>query len=195
VQKRSKADSYADIRQLSYPPESVEEIRLHHVFEHFDRATALRLLIEWYEWLKEGGQLVIETPDFARCVHAFDRRSRRIEDQMKALRHIFGSQEAGWAHHYDGWYRAKFELYLASLGYRALSFRHSEWHGTYNITVTAKKIRPFKAREEFRQAAEKLLHFSLIDASESEKRVLKIWTDQLGQSSVSRDANENPAHS
>jgi len=59
VQKQPKADLYADIRQLSYPSESVEEIRLHHVFEHFDRPTALRLLIDWYEWLKEGGSRII----------------------------------------------------------------------------------------------------------------------------------------
>ena len=55
VQVSSPADVYADITELSYEPGSVAEVRLHHVFEHFDRVTALSLLIDWYAWLEEGG--------------------------------------------------------------------------------------------------------------------------------------------
>jgi len=57
------ADLYADITTLNFPSHSVDEIRLHHVFENFDRSTALGLLIKWHEWLKTGGTLRIETPD------------------------------------------------------------------------------------------------------------------------------------
>ncbi len=57
------ADAFADISNLELPPESVDEIRLHHVFEHFSRVTALGLLVRWHRWLKPGGQLRIETPD------------------------------------------------------------------------------------------------------------------------------------
>ena len=48
VQDAIRPDVYADITTLEFAPESVSEIRLHHVFEHFDRPTALRLLIDWY---------------------------------------------------------------------------------------------------------------------------------------------------
>lgn len=36
VQTQTKVDEYADIlRELVYPRASIEEVRLHHVFEHF----------------------------------------------------------------------------------------------------------------------------------------------------------------
>src|SRR5579859_5581695 len=55
----SKADMHADLTKLEYEPDSVQEVRLHHVFEHFDRPTALRLLLDWYDWLIPGGLLTI----------------------------------------------------------------------------------------------------------------------------------------
>jgi predicted SAM-dependent methyltransferase len=60
----SRPDVEADIVSLDCPPDAVAEIRLHHVFEHFERAVALALLVRWYEWLSPGGVLTIETPDF-----------------------------------------------------------------------------------------------------------------------------------
>ena len=61
VQQNTKVDHYADITKLNYPENSIDEVRLHHVFEHFDRATALALLCNWHTWLKPGGKLLIET--------------------------------------------------------------------------------------------------------------------------------------
>jgi len=180
VQRTSKADIHADMRELRYPPGSVEEIRLHHVFEHFDRATAVRLLIEWYDWLEAGGMLVIETPDFEKCAQAFI-RSPGEEDRLKALRHIFGSHEAPWAVHFDGWYQAKFELFLGSFGYRDLAFSASEWRGTYNITVTARKLQPLITRDERVEAGEKLLRLSLVDDSDSEERMIGVWMERIRQ--------------
>lgn len=180
VQEISRADVYADIPRLVYPNAVVDEIRLHHVFEHFDRSTALRLLMEWYAWLKEGGRLIIETPDFHRCVEAF-LRSTQANEQLKILRHVFGSQEAGWAIHYDGWYEAKFRLVLEAMGYRDLTFSFAEWRGTYNITVICQKSAPLKSRQEQLQAAESLLRLSLVDDSPGEERMLGIWVDQLGR--------------
>lgn len=103
----------------------------------------------------------------------------RVRDQLKVLRHIFGSHEAAWAVHKDGWYQAKFELYLGALGYGDISCSRSEWQGTYNITVTAAKVRPTKTREQLLQAAADILRLNLIDDSESEQRMLRVWLDRL----------------
>jgi len=59
-----KADLYQDIRELEYKDGSIEEIRSHHLFEHFSRVEALKLLLKWQRWLKIEGKLIIETPDF-----------------------------------------------------------------------------------------------------------------------------------
>ena len=65
---RPKADLFIDFRELQYDNEFLEEVRLHHVFEHYTRAQSISLLLTWRRWLKEGGVLHIETPDFEACI-------------------------------------------------------------------------------------------------------------------------------
>lgn len=170
---QTPVDLYADIATLHYETGSVEEVRLHHVFEHFDRTTAMRLLVEWYDWLKEDGILTIETPDFDRCVKAYLLGDASAKG--KAMRHIFGSHDAHWAVHYDGWYKAKFKKCLSALGFRNLKFSSTDWRGTYNITVRAQKTAPFTSLVERKKAVENLLRLSLVDDSETEQRVLSVW--------------------
>lgn len=112
-----RADEYADIRTLNYPENSIEEVRNHHMFEHFPRAKALKLLATWRKWLKPDGVLMIETPDFGRCAGAYVRafsRKRRFE----LGRHMMGSQEAHWAIHYDFWDKSKFKYVLKKFGFK-----------------------------------------------------------------------------
>lgn len=176
VQEGIRPDEHADITALHFPPESVAEVRLHHVFEHFTRPTALRLLIDWYGWLEPDGRLVIETPDFARSVRALLWR-RSPAKQMRILRHLFGSHEADWAVHCDGWYPAKFRRVLHDLGYRDLRFKRSAWHGTFNVTVRAHKpADSVMSRDELLDAADRLLRLSLVDASATEQRILDVWS-------------------
>jgi predicted SAM-dependent methyltransferase len=178
VQRTSPADQLADITQLRYAPESIAEVRLHHVFEHFDRPTALRLLIDWHEWLMEGGRLTIETPDFERSARAFTMRIGR-GNRGTILRHVFGSHEAAWAVHWDGWYEQRYRHVLGALGYAALEFDKAKWRGTYNITVHAKRAGGSRDRDQQLAAARDLLRESLVDESESELRLLDEWVSRL----------------
>jgi hypothetical protein len=178
VQQTSPADELADITQLLYEPESVAEVRLHHVFEHFDRPTALRLLIDWHEWLVDGGRLVIETPDFERSVRAFTRRIGR-GDRGTILRHVFGSHEAAWAVHWDGWYPERYRKVLGALGYGSLSFKRDKWRGTYNVTVDGRRAGGLRSRERQLEIADGLLRDSLVDESASELRLLEEWSRQM----------------
>jgi hypothetical protein len=178
VQQTSPADELADITRIEYAPESIAEVRLHHVFEHFDRPTALRLLIDWHEWLVDGGRVTIETPDFERCARAFTRRLGR-GDPGTILRHVFGSHEADWAVHWDGWYADRYERTLTALGYGSLRFEREKWRGTYNITVHATRSGGRRDRDAQLEAAEALLRESLVDESESELRLLGEWSRRL----------------
>ena len=112
-----RADIYHDIRTLSYPNDSVEEIRSHHLFEHFMRADAIALLLKWRRWLKPGGALVIETPDFLNCAAAYASALTQ-KRRMELGRHMLGSQEAAWAIHYDFWDAPKFKYVLKECGFR-----------------------------------------------------------------------------
>ena len=117
-----KADEYGDVRRLSYSTGTVEEVRTHHMFEHFHRAEALWLLFEWRRWLKVGGKVVIETPDFTASsrgyVLALGRRRK-----FALGRHIFGSQEALWADHLDFWDARKFRYVLRKAGFKKVRIR------------------------------------------------------------------------
>lgn len=62
------ADAYADIRDLKLRDNSIDEIFASHVFEHFTRWQGEDMLVSWFKFLKPGGRMVIETPDFWRCV-------------------------------------------------------------------------------------------------------------------------------
>jgi predicted SAM-dependent methyltransferase len=191
VMQGMRPDVLADIRQLEYPAQSVDEVRLHHVFEHFDRATALRLLIDWREWLVPGGLLHIETPDFERSARAFLVAGwlgplgrgplRRIAGRGRGtqLRHIFGSHEASWAVHWDGWSKARYRRTLEALSFDTLRFRRDSWQGTHNITVTARASSPAPPREVLLEAAEQLLRDSMVDDSESERRQHAHWVAAL----------------
>lgn len=62
------ADCYADIRKLGLDDCSVDEIFTSHTFEHFTKWDGIELLNDWFRMLRKGGKLVIEMPDFWRCV-------------------------------------------------------------------------------------------------------------------------------
>ncbi len=116
-----RADLYKDIRELVYPQDSVDEIRSHHVLEHFSRQEALRLLVLWRRWLKPSGLLRIETPDFESSAREY--LAAPLARRFALGRHIFGSQEAAWGFHRDFWDPPKFQYVLTRLGYGEIAIR------------------------------------------------------------------------
>jgi len=144
-----RADKYEDLRKLDYPEESVSEIRLHHVFEHFSRQWAYKLLSNWHKWLEVGGILVVETPDFDECVHRYVHAD--LAYRLKLLRHIFGSHEAHWAYHLDGWGEEKFRFVLQKFGFENLEFKKIlAYHSNIRIPKVGGLINrtPFEALKD-----------------------------------------------
>ncbi len=173
-----RADAHADILQLEFPPESVDEIRLHHVFEHFNRVTALALLLKWHTWLKVGGQLRIETPDIAGSARALTSRKSSWKTKMAAVRHLAGDQTDAWAYHLDHWFPERFTRTLKQIGFKSIKTQTSSWpHEPYlaNVEVTANK--ETKTACEQLQAADALLWESAV--AENERPTWEKWTRQL----------------
>src|SRR5438445_318595 len=142
VQRKSGADIFADIMMLQFPEQVVDEIRLHHVFEHFKRARALALCIKWHEWLKVGGILHIETPDLMGSTRQLC-SDLPYKTKQAIVRHLFGSHEAHWAYHYDGWYAEKFQLVLSQFGFSVVcrSWRWAQEPYLSNVEAVATKKR------------------------------------------------------
>lgn len=166
-----KADVYSDIRDLSYEDNSIEEIRSHHLFEHFNRVDALKMLIRWRRWLKPGGKLVIETPDFFWCSLIFS-FIPSYPFKMKLGRHIFGSQEDFWGCHLDFWYKSKFKKVLSMLGFK--NFRFS--HPVYRNLLPNIKVSCVKSDKEINKemALKELLEIYIL-SGENKEKFIKNW--------------------
>lgn len=179
----SRPDLEADILELDCPPNTLREIRLHHVFEHFDRAIALAQLVRWFEWLEPGGALVIETPDFERCVERFGDRS--FADQAVILRHVFGSQEASWAVHRHGWSAKIFMNVLPAMGFERVRTETtvSDERGLLvNVVARAIKTEALLSREERMQAATTMLRLSMNGENATEEQLFRRWVVDLHSS-------------
>jgi len=183
VQSNIKADLCCDINSLHYPPNSIEEIRLHHLFEHFSRPVALALLCKWRDWLRSGGLLRIETPDAMACCKLLASWFVSYDQKQQILRHLFGSHEAAWAVHCDGWYEEKFSNTLAALGYERLYFSRNSWGKLRNIEVQALKSDRSFDLQTYTDAVTRLLLSSTVRVKTrdkgtpegSEEEMLQVW--------------------
>ena len=193
---KAKADVYKDIRNLEYSENSIDEIRNHHLLEHFTRQEAIKLLLQWRGWLKPGGFLVVETPDFEESAKLF--LNADLKTKFKIARHIFGSSESDWAIHRDFWTKEKFEFVLTKLGFEIVSIKqfNSVLGRIPKTSFLIKKFLPQKIRKIFaddlpnilikakkldktineKEMTKEILTMSLVG---SEKEILDIWLKQV----------------
>lgn len=196
VQNSLRADLYQDLATLSFPRESVEEVRLHHVFEHFPRPVALALLCRWRDWLVPGGKLHIETPDLMASARLLVAPWVGYAKKQEVVRHLFGSHEAHWAIHWDGWYPKRFVRTLSALGFRDVSVRTARWRRLCNVKVFAIKGPDAHGMAEYRAAVRDLLAMSTVKsqrfysnavpASGSEVKMLSVWMNMWEQAYLDR---------
>ena len=150
---------------------------MHHVFEHFERFNACAYVASWNSWLIKGGVLDIEVPDFEQTLKKNLNYFSGKHYQDIALRHIFGSQEAPWAVHYEGYSEKKLLALLGLFGFGNFQIKSNNHNRTYNIEVIAHKIKSITADEAL-QSAKQYLKGYLVDDSETEKRLLNVWIEK-----------------
>jgi hypothetical protein len=182
VQNTSVADEYHDIGRLRYAASSIDEVRLHHVFEHFERFRACAYLASWNSWLRAGGIVHIEVPDFETTIRENFTWLTRARFEGVGLRHIFGSQEAAWAVHYEGYSGRRLEKITRAFGFEKVKVIKSDYKRTFNVEIIAKKVKSLSV-EAAAEAARGYLSDYLVDDSDTEKRMLDVWlrgfTDQI----------------
>lgn len=180
VQSRSPADLQTDLLQLKYPLGSVDEIRLHHVFEHFTRPVACALLSAWQSWLRIGGILHLEVPDFNRTAAVILNPLVSAGAKTVAMRHLFGSHEADWAVHCEGYTRGMLKALLKCYGFEIFEIHQNSWQGTHNLEIQAKKIIKIETLDSFRMRTKDYLSAFLLDTFQ-EKPLLEAWMEIFDQ--------------
>jgi hypothetical protein len=173
VQTTSVADEFHNLYELSYKPGSINEIRLHHVFEHFERVNACAFMASWNSWLAEGGTLDIEVPDFETTFRKNFSMFGHAHEGV-GLRHIFGSQEASWAVHYEGYSARRLEKLFRTFGFEIVEAKRNSHKRTFNIEVIGKKTKTVNFNES-KELAKSYLKDYLVDDSASEINMLEVW--------------------
>jgi glycosyltransferase involved in cell wall biosynthesis/predicted SAM-dependent methyltransferase len=175
---RVRPDYEANITQMDFPPQSVDEVRLHHVFEHFNRVTALAMLIKWQQWLKIGGVLHLETPDLMGSAEIMV-SNLPWNIKMGTVRHLAGDQAAEWAYHVDHWFPDRYKHTLGALGFGNVRTESTRWpHEPHVSNVHAYGVKTQTlTQEQLLIAADALLWESTL--APVERPTYDVWTRQL----------------
>lgn len=175
-----EADVFADILQMDCSPGSISEIRLHHVFEHFNRVTGLAQLFQWSRWLKPGGKLIIETPDIEGMARTFlETRDHRI--RMGLARHIAGDQSSPWGYHLEHWWPERYVKTLEALNFHIDAVASERWEQTpflSNVVVVATLAAQLPT-EALIKSLHAILRESMIN--ETEEATFLVWKAQLDE--------------
>lgn len=173
-----RPDLEADILALRFPDGAVDEVRLHHVFEHFNRVAAYGLLVRWHRWLKPGGVLHLETPDTVACAREVA-GDLPLGLKLRALRHMEGDQTASWGYHVGHWFGDRFRHTLERLGFADVTVEHHHsGHEPPLHNVTARAVKGAdRPLEEQIAAVEELLWDSTV--AEAERPTWERWCAQL----------------
>lgn len=122
-------DRVMDIRDLDYPPNSVERVYMIHVIEHFTLDDAIRILTKVRDILVPQGQVWLEGPDIVKCVKNYP--------EAEAVLSIFGhplklSQGVETYQHKWGWTANTLQSTLMAIGFSARDQGGGNSHGRPN---------------------------------------------------------------
>jgi hypothetical protein len=181
LQKLNVADQVADITKLFFERDSIDEVRLHHVFEHFRRPEAAAMVATWNTWLKNNGKVILEVPDLKAISKIICNPFASIKSIAIAERHLFGSHEASWAAHYEGYSVNLLKLLFSTFGFNIKKVSYSSWRGTKNIHIEAMKVFSIESKATATDLAEKYFEYFILPNSSDELILLDLWKKNFSQ--------------
>ena len=114
-------DMYANVHRLPFKDNSIDEIRLYQVFEHFTTPEANELLQYWRRKLIDRGVLYLDVPDLAQTAYNYV-NSQTEEDRAWNVRLLYGSQKNVYGLHKMMYSRESITQLLYKNGYNDLKF-------------------------------------------------------------------------
>lgn len=126
-------DVFCDIRYLNYDEESVDEIVLIHVLEHFNLIDATTILYNLFNILKVGGTLRVHVPDIEGIMRAYVEG----EDIEWVTRQLYGSQKNKYSVHPYGYTQKSLINLLKKVGFsRTTRTRNINDYPAFGIVAT-----------------------------------------------------------
>lgn len=130
-----------DARHLEYPDNSVDEIYVSHLLEHFSHKEVEAILKEWVRVLKPGGRMRIAVPDFKLIAEKYLKK----EQGLPYLAIIMGSHTDEFDVHKNIFDEDSLSMMMAQAGleniehFKPFAKDCSEWSISLNLQGTKKK--------------------------------------------------------
>ena len=155
-----RADVYGDL--ITVPLEACSEIRSHHVFEHFNYMESLALLVKWARALEVGGLLIIDIPDLEVLAQELlsSIQKNEVIRTFKIVRLMYGSHEAEWAYHINGWSLRSLSHVLEKMGFEGVAAgRYGDHTAIFPNCGIGMQFKKIAIVENIEKIAENLLAF------------------------------------
>ncbi len=112
-------DRLADVRNLIFPTNEVDEILARDILEHIPIADCESTLKNWHRILKPGGRLIIQVPNL-RFLSEEIKDSNDPEVLIMWMRRIFGGQDHPGNYHNNGFTPEILKYLLEKIGFRKI---------------------------------------------------------------------------
>ncbi len=171
-----KADVHARIEDLEYPNNSVDEILLNAVFEHFPRHIAIMQLRKFYKWVKPGGKLTILVPDFWGTVEML-KESKSPKERQFWFRHLYGPQDTiQFGTHYDAFDVEKLKWMFSIVGFNQHRYKIiKRWP---SICFTG--IKDNKVKSDADAERDIIDYMAYYEAKDETGLAFSAWMDAMG---------------
>lgn len=113
-------DLVCDVRKMTFPDASIEEIYASHVLEHLSFTEVMELLGGFYRMLIPGGVLYIAVPDMEVLSDMLLSKEANEEVKFHVLKMMYGGQVDEWDFHKSGWTQNILAELLIHKGFRDL---------------------------------------------------------------------------
>lgn len=171
-----KADVHSRIEDLDYPENSVDEILMEAAFEHFPRHVAIVQLRKFYKWLKPGGEITVDVPDFWGTVKML-KKSRTPQESQFWYRCLFGPQDTlSYGIHYDAFDLEKLKWIFSVVGFNKYRYEYIKYWPS--IRFTGIKLEPAKSDD---MATKDIVEYMAYLESRDEKGLaFGAWMKEMG---------------
>ena len=117
-------DIVADVRSLPFEKESVQELYLAHVIEHFPEIEMEKYILPyWYSLLKPNGKIKVICPNWEAMLQGYSKGTISYEDLKEVT---FGSQEYAGNFHFNMFTPSTLVHLLKSVGFSQIKVIESE---------------------------------------------------------------------
>lgn len=112
-------DIIADVRNVPFPKESIDELYLAHLIEHFTEVDMEKYILPyWYSLIKPGGKITIICPNWKAMLDGYAKGDISI-DVLKEI--TFGSQEYEGNQHYNMFSSQSLKELLYRIGFKKVN--------------------------------------------------------------------------